>query len=122
MSTLLLLDDNAMLRNLLETTLIRRGFEVIAADDPTKAIAAAESHEGEIDVALLDVMLPQMRCGECAARLRNARPGLKLVYMSGYPRHIARQRGGIDDDGVFVMKPFTPDALFKAIHHALDAA
>jgi CheY-like chemotaxis protein len=122
MSTLLLLDDNTMLRTLLETALTRRGFEVIAAEDPAKAIEAAEAHDGRIDLAVLDVMLPKMRCGECVAHLRRARPELKLVYMSGYPRHVAQQQGGIKEDGQFVMKPFTPDVLLRAISHALEAA
>lgn len=121
MPTLLLLDDNALVRDVLCEVLVRRGYDVIAADDPVAAIEAAERHCGEIDLALIDVILPRMRCGECATRLRHARPGLKVVYMSGYPLDIARERGALEDSGEFVMKPFTPEALVDTIRRVLQA-
>ncbi len=121
MPTLLLLDDNALVRDVLSEVLTRRGFDVIAADDPVTAIEAAERHCGDIDLALIDVVLPRMRCGDCASRLRRVRPGLKVVYMSGYPLDVARERGAFDDSGEFVMKPFTPEALVNTIERVLRA-
>ncbi len=121
MPTLLLLDDNALVREVLCEVLMRRGFDVIAADDPLTAIEAAERHSGKIDLALIDVILPRMRCGECADRLRSSRPGLKVVYMSGYPVDIARERGAFDESGEFVMKPFTPETLVDTIQRVLRA-
>jgi len=119
MATLLLVDDNAPLRELLEEALQRYGFDVISAHGPVEAIDAARRHNGEIDLAVVDVILPQMRCCDCVSELRMARPGLKLLYMSGFPPDVARARGGITDEGAFIMKPFTPAALLKAVTQAL---
>ncbi len=120
MPTVLVVDDNSELRGLLRSFLARRGYDVIAAGGPSQALAAAETHPGAIDVALLDVILPEMRCGDCAARLRRSHPGVRMIYMSGYPREIAWERGNLDDDGLFVMKPFTPATLLSAIRMVLE--
>ncbi len=119
MPTLLLLDDNALVRDVLCEALERHGFEVIAAADPLKAIEAAENHRGDIDIALLDVAVPHMRCGKCAECLREIHPALKVVYMSGYPLDIAREMGGLEHNSEFVMKPFTPDALIGTLRRVL---
>ena len=120
MATLLLVDDNAALRDLLEEILIRHGFRVISAHGPSDAIEAVRRHDGRIDLAVLDVVLPQMRCGDCVSELLNVQPGLKLLYMSGYPQHVASAHGGLRHDGWFIMKPFTPYALLEAIKQALE--
>lgn len=121
MVTLLLVDDNAPLRELLEEALQRYGFHVIAAHGPMEAIDAVRQHNGAIDLAVVDVILPKMRCCDCVSELRTARPSLKLLYMSGFPPDEARRRGGITDGGAFLMKPFTPAALLEAVRHALNS-
>ncbi len=118
MPTVLVVDDNRNLRQLLSAVLARRGFDVISAGRPSQAIAAASSHPN-IDLAVVDVVLPDMRCGDCVARLKEAQPKLKLVYMSGYPQEVARHRGALNDEGAFVMKPFTPEALYRTITDTL---
>lgn len=121
MATLLLVDDNAPLRELLEEALQRYGFNVIAAHGPVEAIDMVRRHNGAIDLAVVDVILPRMRCCDCVSELRTARPGLKLLYMSGFPPEEARARGGISGDGSFIMKPFTPAALLQAVTQALTS-
>ncbi|MGE5486215.1 MAG: response regulator [bacterium] len=119
MATLLLVDDNSALRDLLEETLVRHGFRVISANGPSEAIEAMRRHEGAIDLAVVDVVLPQMRCDDCISELRSVRPDLKVLYMSGYPREVAAAHGGLRHDDPFIMKPFTPAALIEAVKQAL---
>jgi CheY-like chemotaxis protein len=102
--TVLLAEDEAVVRTLLRRVLATAGFDVLAAEDGEDALDRAAAHPGTIDVLLTDVVMPGMSGRELAERLVAARPGTPVVFMSGYT-----------DDPVangtasaFLQKPFSP--------------
>jgi CheY-like chemotaxis protein len=113
--TILLVEDAERLRRLLHELLEQEGYRVIAALDPADAIGIVERHE-EIDLLLTDVIIPAMDGRELARRVREKRPGIKVVYMSGYSGDALSAIGPSDG---FLEKPFDPDTLREAIRGAL---
>jgi PAS domain S-box-containing protein len=113
----LLVEDEALLRELSSTVVARAGFEVDAVPDPAAALAHVEAG-GAYDVLVTDVVMPGMTGIELAQRLREREPGLRVVFMSGYSEdvvgHAAEPIGRR-----FLAKPFTPDALLRAIDGVL---
>jgi CheY-like chemotaxis protein len=113
----LVVDDEPGVRHLACAMLRRSGFTVLEASDGLEGERIAAEHDGEIDVLLTDIVMPGMRGPELAARLRGARPMLRVVYMSGYPDTAPLEdveRG----EAVFLAKPFLRAALLGAITKA----
>jgi PAS domain S-box-containing protein len=119
--TVLLVEDEAMVRDVAAQLLGLCGYRVLPAADPAEALAlAAEREQESIDLLLTDVVLPGMNGQELAARLRAARPGLRVLYASGYPEGVIG--GGVLEPEVhFVAKPYSMDALATHVRAALDA-
>jgi nitrogen-specific signal transduction histidine kinase/ActR/RegA family two-component response regulator len=120
-ATVLLVEDEASVRLLTREILEVHGHLVIEAADGAAALSSAAAHAGPIDVLLTDVVLPQMVGPVLADRLLTERPGLQVVFMSGYAReHLA----GVDlrDGAQFLPKPFRPADLAAAVAAALAAA
>ncbi|MGH2875434.1 MAG: PAS domain S-box protein [Solirubrobacteraceae bacterium] len=113
-STLLLVEDEPALRTLVVTMLEERGYEVLQAGNGLDAIALAERHPDEIDLLLTDVVMPRLSGPELAQRLRAQRPGLEVLFMSGYndSRLVSR---GVDGDVNLLVKPFTTDELVRQV-------
>jgi CheY-like chemotaxis protein len=111
--TVLLVEDEAMVRELAREVLELEGHVVLEAADGAEALRVADAHEGAIDVLLTDVVLPQIPGPELADRLVAARPGLRVVFMSGYPeRHLASIEGR---RAIFLAKPFRPTDLAAGV-------
>jgi len=91
------------------------GYRVVGAAGPVEALALDVAY----DLLLTDVVMPQMRGGELARRLRQARPGLKTLFMSGYLDGEALL--GADGAAAFLQKPFTLDQLAYKVRELLDA-
>jgi CheY-like chemotaxis protein len=109
----LLVEDEAMVRELAREVLELQGHLVIEAADGAEALSVAEAHGGVIDVLLTDVVLPQIPGPELADRLVAARPGLRVIFMSGYPeRHLASIGGG---RSIFLAKPFRAADLVAGV-------
>jgi two-component system cell cycle sensor histidine kinase/response regulator CckA len=108
--TVLVVEDQAPLRNVVADMLRRLGYTVIEASDPEHAAALSDAELAAIDVVLSDVLMPAMTGPELAAALRARRPGLRVLYMSGYTREIADL--GQDE---LLEKPFTLLALARGI-------
>ena len=113
--TVLVVEDRADLRELLERTLVDFGYQAIAAENVDHALALLADRERHLDLMLTDVVMPRMSGVELAARAVELRPGLKVLYMSGYAPE-ARHRALFASDGAaFLQKPFTPDELAARI-------
>jgi len=115
---ILLVEDEPLLRDIAEKVLSRAGFDVIAADGPDEAIAAAEGMAESLDLLLTDVVMPDMRGPELADRLRRDRPSLRVLLVSGYAEEIVeanRDRA----TKPFLAKPFSAGALLAAVDEAL---
>jgi len=120
--TVLLVEDQKELRELVCQMLEMNGYTVVAASDGFEAIEICGKFEGPIQLMLSDVVMPQMGGRELAQRLTALRPDLKVLYMSGYTSDAIVHHGILDPDTAFLQKPFTPDGLAVKVREVLDAA
>jgi CheY-like chemotaxis protein len=97
------------------------GYTVLAAADPEDAIAKVRGQPVRIDCVLTDVVMPRMSGRELTRRLAAERPGLRVVFMSGYTDEAIGHHGVLDAGTHFIQKPFTQQALLRKLRDALDA-
>lgn len=114
----LIVEDNAPLRTAIVRFLEGAGAEVLAAGTPSEALAMAGANDGRIDVALVDLILPEMSGPEFNDVLTETRPGIAVVYMSGYAEKVSE---GLpeDDTPVLLAKPFAREELIRTIRGVL---
>lgn len=120
--TILLVEDEEMVREAARRLLSRQGYVVIDAPDPATALTRARDHPGPIDLLLTDVIMPGMNGKELAARLSTARQGMRVVYMSGYSQDVIAHHGAVEDGVVLIEKPFNAQILLGTVREALDGA
>jgi PAS domain S-box-containing protein len=119
--TVLLAEDEVGVRDLTRLVLRSNGYTVLEAADGPAALALAERHPGPIHLLVTDVVMPLMSGPQLAQRLRVPRPGVKVLYLSGYPDEALTRHGLSRHDG-FLQKPFTPSALARKVRDVLDLA
>lgn len=116
--TILIVDDEPALRFMCETILSHYGYRVISASDGEEAIHSLSGRpDVAIDLAVLDVIMPVMSGPELAIELQRLRPGLRILFVTGYPDEFA---GLIEGHQAVLTKPFTSDALISKIRKLLD--
>jgi CheY-like chemotaxis protein len=113
--TVLVVDDEEDLRDIMRRMLERRGFATLVAGDSDEAITACREHPGDIDVLITDLGLPGVSGGELSRTAIQLRPAMGVVYISGLPKDIAVTKGLIDHDALLVKKPFTSELLIDAL-------
>lgn len=115
---LLIVEDDSGVRELVGTVLERKGYHVTRVERPSQALEVARSRR-RIDLAIVDVILPEQRGDALAAELRRVRPSMRVLFMSG---HTEREIGEVATGalGVFLHKPFTPHELLVRVRQALD--
>jgi len=113
--TVLVVDDEEDLRDIIRRMLERRGFDTLVAGDSESAIATCREHVGEIDVLVTDLSLPGATGGDLSREAAVLRPAMKVVYISGLPKDIAVTKGLIGADALLVTKPFTAERLIEAL-------
>jgi two-component system, cell cycle sensor histidine kinase and response regulator CckA len=119
--TILLVEDEPIVRALVRAVLERTGYTILDAPDGPTALAIAEDHP-EIDLMLADVVMPGMTGLELARRLDARRKGVPIVLMSGYAEEGLSLSATADADLGFLSKPFTTEALEATVQEALDRA
>jgi signal transduction histidine kinase/CheY-like chemotaxis protein len=119
--TILLVEDEDDLRDLVREVLEARGYTLLSARNPIEALALADEHPSRIDLLLTDVVMPRMNGRELAERLAPARPGMKILYMSGYTDDAIGHLGVLDSGTAFLSKPFTTKTLAAKVREVLDA-
>jgi two-component system cell cycle sensor histidine kinase/response regulator CckA len=97
----------------------RLGHRVIATESATACLQAAAEAVGPVDLLLTDVVMPDLDGHQLLERLREARPGLKVLFMSGYPGDVVTLRGVPLDGLPLLQKPFTAEALADAVRKAM---
>jgi CheY-like chemotaxis protein len=118
--TVLLVEDQDEVRDLASRVLQRFGYHVLPARSGDEALRVAEDHPQRISLLLTDVVMPGLSGKEVAERLTALRPGLRVLYMSGYTDNIIAQHGVLAPGTGFISKPFTPDSLATAVRAAID--
>ena len=118
-ATLLLVEDDPILRSVSQRALESEGYTVLTAEDGFDAVAVAETFSGTIDLMITDVVLPGLNGRALAARLRERRPRLEVLYMTGYTDDEILRRGLIDDQANLLDKPFNATQLVHAARRAI---
>jgi two-component system, cell cycle sensor histidine kinase and response regulator CckA len=118
--TILLIEDEAVVRDLAYRALSACGYQILTAVDGPDAVEIARSHKGAIDLVLSDVVMPHMGVAELSAQLRQHRPGVRLLFMSGYSETAVYSHGVIEAGAGLIEKPFTPESLARQVREALD--
>lgn len=117
--TILIVEDNASARMALEALLDALGYKVIAAADAAEALDSFSTHADTIDMVMSDLILPQINGPELYDKLKQLKPGLRCVIMSGYPleeENDSLKRHGIDH---WLQKPFNMRQLAELLHNVL---
>lgn len=118
--TILLVEDNASLRSVVQRHLHQLGYRVLAAADGAEALEIARAHAGEIHLLLTDVVMPQMGGRALAITLTKDRPTARVLYLSGYAESSVTH--GLPGPGAGLLpKPFTPEQLQAKLREVLDA-
>jgi two-component system, cell cycle sensor histidine kinase and response regulator CckA len=119
--TILLAEDETSLRTLTRNTLQSCGYTVLEANDGVEALQVSRRHAGTIDLLLTDVVMPGMGGRALAQELNCERPGIKVVFMSGYTGQGVGQQGPVEPGSFFLMKPFTREGLTGKLREALGS-
>jgi CheY-like chemotaxis protein len=117
--TVLLVEDDAGVREFASDALRLLGYRVIEATDAATALSAFETHP-EIDVLLTDVALPDINGRQLADQITRVRPTAKVLFMTGYARNAIVHHGVLDPDVDLLAKPFTLDALGRKMRQIID--
>lgn len=119
--TILLVEDEPLVRDLAHRFLTEHGYTILEAADGEEALRAAQEHAGKrIHLLLTDVVMPQMGGKELADRLRRLRPSIKVLYTSGYTDEAIVHHGVLDPGTHFLQKPFSPKTLLHKVREVLD--
>ena len=119
--TILLVEDNAPLRELAREMLEGLGYTVLSSGRPSHAVRTAEQHEGAIDLLITDVVMPEVNGRVLAEALATTRPEMKVLYTSGYAGDACVEQGELEPEWPLLDKPFTRDALAKKVRELLDS-
>jgi signal transduction histidine kinase/ActR/RegA family two-component response regulator len=119
--TVLVVEDEEQVRELLCNILRAEGYRVIAAATPLEALELAKDHTGSLDLLLSDVVMPYMNGRELADRLRPLRPEMRVLFTSGHTGNVVVHNGVLDEGVSFLQKPIEPDALLRRLRDVLAA-
>ncbi len=117
--TILVTEDEKIVRDLVATILKEQGYQVLTASDGQEAIRVFRERKDRIDLLLTDMVMPGMSGPELAQALIQLQPALKILYMSGYTEYAAGNQGIYERVESFIWKPFSPTALVQKIRELL---
>jgi len=118
--TILVVEDDEMVRTLVRETLEREGYKLLEAPGPLEAQAIGREFRGAIQLMITDVVMPKVSGRELATQMKGVRPDLKIIYMSGYTDNAILASGGLQKEVAFLQKPFTPAALTEKVREVLE--
>jgi len=119
--TILLVEDDNVVRSLVGTELQERGYTVLAPASVGEALIVAREHSGSIHLVLTDVTMPGMSGPTLFKALAGIRPEARILYMSGHAEKRIVEAGVLGPGAAFLGKPFTPEALAHRVREVLDA-
>lgn len=113
--TILIVEDEAVVRNLMVKILVRQEYRVLEADSAAEALEISNTFEGPIDLLIADHSLKSMTGRQVAEKIAQSRPALKILHISGYPIETLKQQGEVIAGAEFLGKPFLPAALIEKV-------
>ena len=119
--TVLLVEDEGTLRELIRECLESSGYAVVEARHGAEALTLCERHPDPIHLLMTDVVMPGISGRELAGQVKAVRPGIRTVYMSGYTDDAVVLHGVLSEGMAFLQKPFTQEALARKVREVLDA-
>jgi CheY-like chemotaxis protein len=119
--TVLLVEDEPALRDLIKVALTGSGFTVLAAPGPADALTLSRRHTGPLHLLLTDVIMPGMDGPALAKQMQKERPDIKVLFMSGYATNFIMHDGAVDPGTNFLEKPFHPRTLLSRVREVLDS-
>ncbi|HJX28972.1 MAG TPA: ATP-binding protein, partial [Thermoanaerobaculia bacterium] len=118
--TVLLVEDEDNIREPATEILEAQGYTILPARDGAEALELAESHAGPIHLMITDVVMPRLSGSRLAAALQPQRPGMRVLYISGYPEDAIAHHGVLEPRHRFLQKPFPPGILLHTVRDMLD--
>jgi len=119
-AVILVVEDNAMVRNLAVNVMTRRGYTVHSAKDGTSCLKLLDGLSGKLNLLLTDVVMPDMNGKELYGRVSERYPDVKVIYMSGYTDNVISHHGVLDPGVPFLQKPFSVTALADKVNEVLS--
>jgi CheY-like chemotaxis protein len=119
--TILLVEDEEAVRRLVRKVLEGKGYTVLEASGWQEALEITGRHQERIHLLVTDVVMPGVGGPELASRLEAARPGFRVLYMSGYTDGAVVNHGLLSSATAFLQKPFTPDTLLRKVREVLSS-
>jgi two-component system cell cycle sensor histidine kinase/response regulator CckA len=120
-ATVLVVDDELAIQQLITAILTSRGYKVLEARHAVHALQLCKQHPGPIDLLLTDILMPHMNGRELATHALAFRPQMRVLYISGYEAGVLMQGFGLEGDVAFLQKPFAPGALLQKVHDTLGS-
>ena len=119
--TILLAEDEDVVRAFVRELLEARGYDILEAAHPEQALELARAHRGPIDLLMTDVVMPGMSGRALAEQLESERPGMPVLYTSGYASARIGGEGALGSGANFIQKPFSAEELAAKVREILDA-
>ncbi len=119
--TVLIVEDDANLRELVKTILVPHGYNVLSAADGSEALEICKTFPGQVHLLLTDVVMPQMSGITVRDRVVELLPDIKVLFMSGYIEESSSDKDLLETDDALIKKPFDPDSLSTRVREILDA-
>ena len=120
LETILVVEDETALRNLIKNLLETTGYKILLAGDAEQALELCRNHQGTIDLLFTDVVLTTMNGRELAQNVKQLRSSIKVLYMSGYTDDAILRHGILETGTAFLQKPFTTASLGQKVREVLD--
>ncbi len=119
--TVLVVEDEPALRNLTVHVLKNSGYRVLSAESASRTLALARQYDSNIDILLTDVVMPDLPGPDLVTEMKKIRPGMKVLYMSGYSKDAMIEQGLLRDDSTLLVKPFSTSALLNKMRAVLES-
>ena len=120
--TILVVEDDEMIRSLIRDILESTGYRVLVADDPDSGMKLIGEQQDDIHLLLTDLVLPGMSGRELVERVSKVKPEMRVLFMSGYSDEAVARHGILEPGLAFLQKPFSRDVLVRKVREVLDAA
>ena len=117
--TILLVEDEESVRQLVRDTLVAKGYQVLEAEGGEAGLELSAAHTGKIDLVITDVVMPGIGGRELVKQLSNTRPDTKVLYLSGYTEDAIVSDGSIESGTAFLQKPFSLQHLSRKVREVL---